>query len=81
MSEMLQVLIVEEPSSEPKEAKPANLVMLKTMASSLRDTIVQVTLSQSSKKNVYHIFVALLLCIFNTVYLLVYCNVSLGGEG
>ena len=37
-----QVLIVEEPSSEPREAKPANLVMLKTMASSLRDTIVQV---------------------------------------
>ena len=76
MSEMLQVLIVEEPSSEPKEAKPANLVMLKTMASSLRDTIVQVTLSQSSKKNVYHIFC----CIF-TVYLLEYFNLSLGGEG
>ena len=39
---MLQVLIVEEPSSEPKETKPANLVMLKTAASSLRDSIVQV---------------------------------------
>ena len=42
---MLQVLIVEEPSSEPKETKPANLVMLKTAASSLRDSIVQVGLN------------------------------------
>ena len=36
-----QVLIVEEPSSEPRETKPANLVALKTAASSLRDTIMQ----------------------------------------
>ena len=42
---LLQVLIVEEPSSEPKETKPANLVMLKTAASSLRDSIVQVSLN------------------------------------
>ena len=41
---LLQVLIVEEPSSEPKETKPANLVMLKTAASSLRDSIVQVSI-------------------------------------
>jgi len=38
---LCEVLIVEEPSSEPKETKPANLVMLKTAASSLRDSIVQ----------------------------------------
>ena len=38
---ILQVLIVEEPSSEPKETRPANLVQLKTAASSLRDTILQ----------------------------------------
>ena len=37
----LQVSIVEEPSSEPRETKPANLVALKTSASSLRDTIMQ----------------------------------------
>ena len=37
----LKVLIVEEPSSEPRETKPANLVALKTAASSLRDTIMQ----------------------------------------
>ena len=36
---------MEEPSSEPKETKPANLVMLKTAASSLRDSIVQVNLT------------------------------------
>ena len=42
---LLQVLIVEEPSGEPKETKPANLVMLKTAASSLRDSIVQVSLN------------------------------------
>ena len=34
-------MIVEEPSSEPRETKPANLVALKTAASSLRDTIMQ----------------------------------------
>merc|ERR1719410_2839006 len=38
---LCEILIVEEPSSEPKETKPANLVMLKTAASSLRDSIVQ----------------------------------------
>jgi hypothetical protein len=36
---------VEEPSSEPRETKPANLVMLKTAASSLRDSIMQVSLA------------------------------------
>lgn len=34
-------MIVEEPSSEPKENRPANLVALKTAASSLRDSIMQ----------------------------------------
>lgn len=37
----MQVLIVEEPSSEPRESKPANLVALKTNASCLRDSILQ----------------------------------------
>ena len=37
----LQILIVEEPSSEPRENRPANLVALKTAASSLRDSIMQ----------------------------------------
>ena len=32
---------MEEPSSEPRETKPANLVALKTAASSLRDSIGQ----------------------------------------
>ena len=36
---------MEEPSSEPRETKPANLVLLKTAASSLRDTILQVCTS------------------------------------
>ena len=36
-----QILIVEEPSSEPKETRPANLVALKTGASTLRDNIMQ----------------------------------------
>ena len=35
-------MIVEEPSSEPKETKPANIVALKTGAAALRDQIVQV---------------------------------------
>ena len=41
MSFHFQILIVEEPSSEPRETKPANLVALKTAASSLRDSINQ----------------------------------------
>ena len=36
-----QALIVEDPSTEPKETKPANLVLLKTNASSLRDGILR----------------------------------------
>ena len=36
-----QILIVEEPSIEPRETRPANLVSLKTSASSLRDSILQ----------------------------------------
>merc|ERR1719410_116952 len=36
-----EILIVEEPSIEPKENKPANIVALKTSASSLRDVIMQ----------------------------------------
>jgi len=36
-----EILIVEEPSSEPKETRPANLVALKTAASSIRDNIMQ----------------------------------------
>ena len=38
---IFQALIVEEPSTEPKETKPANLVSLKTVAASLRDSILQ----------------------------------------
>merc|ERR1719410_196958 len=38
-----EILIVEEPSSEPRETKPANLVALKTAASSLRDSISQLS--------------------------------------
>ena len=34
-----QALIVEEPSSEPRESSPANLVALKTQATALRDQI------------------------------------------
>ncbi len=34
-----QLLIVEEPSNEPKENAPANLVALKTQTSSLRDQV------------------------------------------
>ncbi len=34
-----QALIVEEPSAEPKENNPANLVSLKTQTSALRDQI------------------------------------------
>lgn len=41
MSFHFKILIVEEPSSEPRETKPANLVSLKTAASSLRDSISQ----------------------------------------
>ena len=37
----MQILIVEEPSSEPRETRPASLVSLKTSASSLRDSILQ----------------------------------------
>ena len=34
--------MVAEPSSEPKETKPANLVGLRTAAAALRDQIIQV---------------------------------------
>ena len=37
-----QALIVEEPSSEPKEHNPANLVSLKTQTSALRDQIQRI---------------------------------------
>jgi hypothetical protein len=36
---IFQLLIVEEPSNEPKENAPANLVALKTQTSSLRDQV------------------------------------------
>ena len=36
-----QALIVEEPSSEPRESHPANLVSLRTQAASLRDQILR----------------------------------------
>ena len=38
----MQALIVEEPSSEPKEHSPANLVSLKTQTSALRDQIQRI---------------------------------------
>ena len=34
-------MIIEDPDPEPKEIKPANLVALKTEASSLRDAIMK----------------------------------------
>ena len=34
-------MIVEEPSSEPRESHPANLVSLRTQAASLRDQILR----------------------------------------
>ena len=36
---LFQALIVEEPSSEPRESSPANLVSLKTSTAALRDQI------------------------------------------
>merc|ERR1719210_745890 len=42
-------LIVEEPSSEPKESHPANLVSLRTQASSLRDQIHRIEKEEQVK--------------------------------
>ena len=36
---LFQLLMVEEPSNEPKETSPANLVSLKTQTASLRDQV------------------------------------------
>ena len=44
-----QALIVEEPSSEPKESNPANLVSLKTQAASLRDQIYRIEKEEEMK--------------------------------
>ena len=46
---MLQALIVEEPSSEPRESHPANLVSLRTQASSLRDQILRIEKEEEVK--------------------------------
>jgi hypothetical protein len=51
-----QLLIVEEPSNEPKENAPANLVALKTQTSSLRD---QVKLFE-----LFELFELFLICFF-----------------
>lgn len=37
-----QALIVEDPSIEPRESNPANMVSLKTQASALRDQIYRI---------------------------------------
>ena len=44
-----QALIVEEPSTEPKESNPANLVSLKTQAASLRDQIYRIEKEEEMK--------------------------------
>ena len=44
-----QALIVEEPSSEPKESNPANLVSLKTHAAALRDQIYSIEKEEEMK--------------------------------
>ena len=44
-----QALIVEEPSTEPKESNPANLVSLKTQASALRDHIYRIEKEEEMK--------------------------------
>ena len=46
---LIKALIVEEPSSEPKETHPANLVSLRTQASSLRDQILRVEKEEEVK--------------------------------
>ena len=45
----LQALIVEEPSSEPKESNPANLVALKTQTTALRDQIYRLEKEEEFK--------------------------------
>ena len=44
-----QALIVEEPSSEPRESSPANLVALKTQATALRDQIYRLEREEEFK--------------------------------
>ena len=46
---LLQALIVEEPSSEPKESSPANLVALKTQTTALRDQIYRLEREEEFK--------------------------------
>ena len=46
---IFQALIVEEPSSEPRESNPANLVSLKTQASALRDHIYRIEKEEEMK--------------------------------
>ena len=45
----MQALIVEEPSSEPRESSPANLVALKTQATALRDQIYRLEREEEFK--------------------------------
>ena len=45
----MQALIVEEPSSEPKESSPANLVALKTQTTALRDQIYRLEKEEEFK--------------------------------
>ena len=45
----MQALIVEEPSSEPKESNPANLVTLKTQTTALRDQIYRLEREEEFK--------------------------------
>ena len=46
---LIKALIVEEPSSEPRESHPANLVSLRTQASSLRDQIHRIEKEEEVK--------------------------------
>ncbi len=46
---LFQCLIVEEPSSEPKENNPANLVSLRTQSASLRDQIYRIDKEEAGK--------------------------------
>ena len=46
---LIKALIVEEPSSEPRESHPANLVSLRTQAASLRDQIHRIEKEEEVK--------------------------------
>ena len=49
LASLIKALIVEEPSSEPRESHPANLVSLRTQAASLRDQIHRIEKEEEVK--------------------------------